>query len=376
MVLTLLVVLSMLLAACAKKKTPAPPTPTPTQAAPTPAPTKPAAKAPAALRVGLVTDVGKVDDGTFNQYAYEGMMRAVKESSLDSAFIETLQPTDYEKNVEQFAQEGYDMIITVGFMMGDTTKKMAEKYPDIKFAIVDFAYDPPVPNIQGLVFREDQSGFLAGALAGQMTKSKVVGIVAGMEIPPVKKFRNGYEHGVKCVCPDCEVLGVYIDSFTDPARGKTAALSQVNEGADVIFGAGGPTGSGAIQGAAQEGVYVIGVDQDEYYTTFKKGEVKGADKLLSSAMKRVDEAVYQAVRSVVDGTYKGGTRVFEASNNGVGLAPFHDTEGEVPQEVKDTLNAIFKKLADGSLKTGVDPLGDPIPDEIPAPGSCVSKKSG
>jgi len=366
----------MLLAACAKKKTPAPPTPTPTQAAPTPAPTKPAAKAPAALRVGLVTDVGKVDDGTFNQYAYEGMMRAVKESSLDSAFIETLQPTDYEKNVEQFAQEGYDMIITVGFMMGDTTKKMAEKYPDIKFAIVDFAYDPPVPNIQGLVFREDQSGFLAGALAGQMTKSKVVGIVAGMEIPPVKKFRNGYEHGVKCVCPDCEVLGVYIDSFTDPARGKTAALSQVNEGADVIFGAGGPTGSGAIQGAAQEGVYVIGVDQDEYYTTFKKGEVKGADKLLSSAMKRVDEAVYQAVRSVVDGTYKGGTRVFEASNNGVGLAPFHDTEGEVPQEVKDTLNAIFKKLADGSLKTGVDPLGDPIPDEIPAPGSCVSKKSG
>ena len=125
-----------------------------------------------------------------------------------------------------------------------------------------------------------------------------------MEIPPVIKFRNGYENGVKYVCPDCNVIGVYIDSFTDPARGKAAALSQIGEGADVIFGAGGPTGSGGIQGAAQEGVWVIGVDQDEYLTTFKSGEQDGADKLLSSAMKRVDVAVYNAIKNAAAGTFR------------------------------------------------------------------------
>lgn len=324
-------------------------------------------------QVGLVTDVGKVDDGTFNQYAYEGMMRAAKEFNLKSAFIETLQPTDYEKNVEQFANEGYDIIITVGFMMGETTQKMAAKYADIKFAIVDYSYSPdqvPNNNIMGLTFREDQSGFLAGALAGFMTKSKVVGIVAGMEIPPVKKFRNGYEHGVKYVCGDCRVVGVYIDSFTDPARGKAAAESQIAEGADVIFGAGGPTGSGGILGAAQQGVWVIGVDQDEYYTTFKGGAQTGSDKLLSSAMKRVDVAVYTAVRNAVLGTFQAGTAVFDAANNGVGLAPFHETDDDVPAEVKAALEKIFKLLADGTLKTGCDPVtGDVIPAEVPAPGS-------
>lgn len=313
-------------------------------------------------KVGLVTDVGKVNDGTFNQYAYEGMLKAAKEFNLKNAFIETQQPTDYEKNVKQFADEGYDFIVTVGFMMGDTTKKMAEAYPNIKFAIVDFAYDPPIPNVWGLVFREDQSGFLAGALAGLMTKSKTVGIVAGMEIPPVKKFRNGYQNGVKYVCPDCNVLGVYIDSFTDPARGKAAAESQIAEGADVIFGAGGPTGSGGILGAAQQGVWVIGVDQDEYYTTFKGGQEKGSDKLLSSAMKRVDTAVYNAIRAGYLGFFEGKTAVFDAASAGVGLAPFHDTEGAVPAEVKAKLVEIATMLATGTLDTGVDPVtGDMKP---------------
>src|SRR5262245_49883526 len=136
-------------------------------------------------QVGLVTDVGKVDDRTFNEFAYTGMMRAAKEFGLKSAFIETQQPTDYEKNLEQFASAGYDVVITVGFMLGDATKKIAQKYPQVHFAIVDFAYNPPVANIVGLVFAEDQAGFLAGALAGMMTKAKIVGMVAGADIPPV-----------------------------------------------------------------------------------------------------------------------------------------------------------------------------------------------
>jgi basic membrane lipoprotein Med (substrate-binding protein (PBP1-ABC) superfamily) len=308
------------------------------------------------INVGLVTDVGKVNDGTFNQYAYEGMLKAAKEFGLKNAFIETQQPTDYEKNVKQFAEEGYQMIVTVGFMMGDTTKKMGEAYPQIKFAIVDNSYDPAIPNVQGLVFREDQSGYMAGVLAGLMTKSKTVGIVAGMEIPPVKKFRNGYEHGVKYVCPDCTSLGVYIDSFTDPARGKAAAESQIAEGADVIFGAGGPTGSGGILGAAQQGVWVIGVDQDEYFTTFKGGKEKGSDKLLSSAMKRVDVAVYNAIRAADLGFFVGKTALFDAAAGGVVLAPFHDAASAIPAEVKTKLDETFKMLASGQLDTGVDPV--------------------
>lgn len=304
-------------------------------------------------QVGLVTDVGKVDDRTFNEFAYKGMMRAVKEFGLKSAFIETQQPTDYEKNIEQLASAGYEMIVTVGFMLGDATKKMAEKYPQLLFAIVDFAYDPPVANILGLTFAEDQAGFLAGALAGMMTKTKTVGMVAGVAIPPVIRFRKGYEAGARYVCAACQLLGVYLDSFTDPARGKTAALSQIDEGAEVIFGGGGTTGSGAILGAAQAGAWVIGVDQDEYLTTFKQGEAKGANKLLSSAMKRVDNAVYGAIKTAVEGTFKGGRQVFDASNDGIGLAPFHDTESAIPEAVKVKLQEIATGLKTSTIKTGV-----------------------
>lgn len=304
-------------------------------------------------RVGLVTDVGKVDDRTFNEFAYTGMMRAVQEFGLKSGFIETQQPTDFEKNIEQFASSGYDMLITVGFMLGDATKKMALKYPQVRFAIVDFAYTPALPNVIGLTFAEDQAGFLAGVLAGLMTKAKTVGMVAGVEIPPVIRFRKGYDAGVKYVCPTCQVLGVYLDSFIDPARGKTAALSQIDEGADVIFGGGGTTGSGAIMGATQAGVWAIGVDQDEYLTTFKRGAAKGANKLLSSAMKRVDNAVYGAIKMAVTGTFTGGTQRFDASNDGVGLAPFHDTDSAVAEAVKTRLQEITTGLKAGTIHTGV-----------------------
>lgn len=331
---SLLIVITLLLSACAPAATPTPEVPK--------------------LRVGLVTDVGKVNDGTFNEFAYKGMMQAVEEFGLESAFIETLAPTDYEKNITQFAEEGYDVIITVGFMIGDATRALAPNYPDIKFAGVDQFQADVIDNVMGLLFSEDQSGFLAGALAGLMTESKVVGIVCGMEIPPVVKFRLGYENGVHHVCPDCTVMGLYIDSFTDPARGKEAALSQIAEGADVIFGAGGPTGTGGIVAAAAEGIWVIGVDQDEYLTSFGRGSVEGHEKLLSSAMKRVDVSVYTAIKNVVKGAFEGGNALFYAENEGVGLAPFHDAEDAVPQEVKDKLEEIYQGLADGTIITGVE----------------------
>jgi basic membrane lipoprotein Med (substrate-binding protein (PBP1-ABC) superfamily) len=214
---------------------------------------------------------------------------------------------------------------------------------------VDFAYETPLPNVMGLLFAEEQAGFLAGALAGLMTRNKTVGMVAGMALPPVVRFRRGYDAGVRYVCEPCEVLGVYIDSFTDPARGKTAALSQIDEGADVVFGGGGTTGSGAILGAAQAGAWVIGVDQDEYFTTFQRGTVWGANRLLSSAMKRVDNAVYGAIKGVVEGTFTGGTQVFNASNDGIGLAPFHDVAAAVPAAVQARLQEVAAGLKSGAI---------------------------
>lgn len=323
--------------------TPVPPTPTKPAPTNTPAPQ---------LKVGLVTDVGKVNDGTFNELSYKAMLKAADDFKLKSAYIETLAPTDYAKNITQFAEEKYDIIIASGFMLGDAINAAAKKYPSVKFAIVDSTVEVTNTNSIGLLFAEDQAAYLAGALAGQMTKSKVVGFVGGMEIPPVIKYRKGYEAGVKSVCADCKVLGVYIDSFTDPARGKEAALSQIAEKADVIFGAGGPTGSGGIKAAAEKGVWVIGVDQDEYFTTFA-GKKPGYDKLLSSALKRVDTAVYTAVGNVAKGTWKGGNVVFDATNDGVGYADFHEAGASIPKAVQDKMAEILKGMKAGTITTGV-----------------------
>jgi basic membrane protein A len=311
---------------------------------------KPKKGAESGKKVGLVTDVGKVDDKTFNQFAYEGMTRAAKEFGLEVTYIETQQPTDYEKNIQTFAEEGYQMIVTVGFMLTDATLKMAGQYPDVKFAGVDQFYAEPLPNTMGLLFSEDQSAFVVGALAALMSKSGVIGCVAGMEIPPVIKFRKGYENGAKYINPKIKVLGVYIDSFTAPDRGKAAAEAQIAEGADVIFGCGGPTGSGGIVAAMEKKVWGIGVDQDEYYTTMGGGP---APYLLSSAMKRVDNAVYSAIKAFADGSFEGGHYLGTAKNGGIGYAPFHDAESKVSKSVKSKLDQIMKKLADGSLETGV-----------------------
>lgn len=297
-------------------------------------------------KIGLVTDVGKVNDKTFNQSAYEGMMRAAQELGLHASFIETTQPTDYEKNIRQFIDDGYGLVITVGFMLGDATQKAAREHPNVKFAIVDFAYDPPLPNVLGLVFAEDESGFLAGALAALMTKTNKLGFVGGKEIPPVIKFRKGYEAGARYINSSVSVYGVYIDSFTDPARGRVAAESQIAEGADVIFGGGGTTGSGAIKAANDKKVYCIGVDTDEYLTTFAN---TGAPYLLTSAMKRVDNAVYNAIKDYASGAFVGGVKLGNAANEGIGLAPFHETESLVSDEIKVHLQGLQANLGDGSI---------------------------
>ena len=308
--------------------------------------------------VCLVTDVGRVNDGTFNQFAYEGMLTAVEDFDLESTFIETQAQTDYEANLDTCIQEGYDAIITVGFLINDATAVAAGENPDIYFIGVDQGNPDPenLPNFVGIQFREDQAGFLVGALAALMTETDTVAGVYGVEIPPVVKFRHGYEAGAMYINPEITTLGVYIDSFTAPDRGAAAAEQFIGEGADVVFGAGGPTGSGGMLFATQNGAYGIGVDQDEYFTTFGGGETPGAENLISSAVKRVDNGVYDIIAALVEGAElpEGGVYVLEAANDGIGFAEGHDAE--IPEEVTAQVQEIFEGLADGSIETGIDPV--------------------
>jgi basic membrane protein A len=311
------------------------------------------------IRVGLVTDVGKVNDGTFNQFAYQGLQRAQEELGVEIEFIETQQPTDYERNLDQFANQDFDLVVGVGFLMGDAIAAAAARHPDVNFAIVDFAYETPPANVKGLVFQEDQAGYLAGAMASLVSQNRVIGVVGGVpDVPAVRKFVEGYAAGANAIAEadgsPIDVRQVYIPSFTDPAGGAEAARSQIAEGADVIFGAGGQTGSGAIQAAAQQGAYVIGVDQDEYVTTFRNGSAAGADRIITSAIKRVDNAVFDTIQSVVNGTFNNELYVGNAANQGIGYAPAHGAEEVVTQEVINRLEDILEGLSNGSIQTGVE----------------------
>ena len=309
--------------------------------------------------VCLVTDLGRVNDGTFNQSAHEGAEAAADEYDLEYKFIETQAETDYEANIQTCVEEGFEVIVTVGFLIADATYAAAEANPDVYFLGVDqFVADGPA-NYVGIQFREDQSGFMTGVLAAfvaEWLESDIIAGVYGIDIPPVKRFRNGFEQGALHVNPDLTILGVYIDSFIAPDRGASAALQFIGEGASVLFGGGGPTGTGAILAGAQEGVYVIGVDKDEWLTSFGAGETPGSEFIISSAMKRVDQGVRDMVAMLAEGDMSGfpggGIFLMDAAMNGVGLAPPH--ESDIPDSVWDKVDAVNAVLIAGDIETGVN----------------------
>jgi basic membrane protein A len=307
-----------------------------------------AAKPGQAIKVGLVTDVGKIDDKSFNQSAWAGVQRAQKELGADVKFVETTDPKDYAKNIDQFAQANYDVIVTVGFAIGQATAEAAKKYPKVKFIGVDQFQEKETENLAGLIFPEDKAGYLAGYLAGSMSKSGVVGQVLGTPIvPPVEAFGVGYIAGAKAAKPDLKVLsachpGGLAKGFTDPDWGKSTALQMIDQKADVVFAAGGQTGNGGLIAAAERKVLAIGVDTDQYFTL---PEAKAV--LLSSAMKLITPGVFNLVKSAQDGAFKGGNVVGE-----VGLAPFHDVEAQVPAAVKNKLPEIDTGLKENAIKTG------------------------
>jgi basic membrane protein A len=303
--------------------------------------------------VGLVTDVGKVDDKSFNQSSWEAVKQAEKDLGAQVKYIETTDSKDYDKNIATFADEKYDVIVTVGFNLGEATIAAAKKYTDVKFIGVDQFQSEEIANLAGLNFPEDHAGFLVGALAAMMTKSKKIGAVCGTDaVPPVWRFGEGYRAGAAYIDPAVEVNVIYHSdvgfdkTFTDPEWGKTTAISMIDKGVDVIFGAGGKTGNGALAGAAEKGVYAIGVDTDQYFTVPEAQKV-----MLSSAMKLLTPGTFDLIKMAKDGNFPKGNYFGQA-----GYAPFHDLESQVPAEVKTKMEEIAAALKDGSLMTNVAPV--------------------
>jgi len=317
-------------------------------------------KAPEGFKAGLVTDVGTVNDGSFNQFAYEGLKAAEACFGIETDFIETASQADYNNNLTTILSDDPDVVVTTGFLLADSTLTFAKNNPDVDWIGIDQFQETYPDNYEGILFREDQGGYLAGALAALLTDSNVIGVVAGREdVPPVVRYVNGYEAGAKSINPDIQVLRVYNSSFDDPAKGASDAKQMIGEGADVIFGAGGITGSGGVRAAAESGAWAIGVDQDQYATIFGSGSAEGADRIASSAVKRVDLGVFTQIAAVIEGDFKGGVFQLTAENDGITYAPPHDAD--IPAEVSQRLEEIRVGLADGSIETGVDPVtGEPL----------------
>ncbi len=350
-ILIVILAFALVLSACAA---PAAPQSAPAEPAGETAAQPAAEEAPAKeFKVGLVTDVGRINDRSFNQSAWEGVKLAAEQLGLGEdniKFIETQDAKDYADNMQQFIDAGYNVIVTVGFALGDATKQAAQENPDIFFIGVDQFQVDQIPNLVGLVFQEDKAGFLAGALAAHLTKTGTIAAVLGTDlVPPVVAFKEGYEAGARFVKPDINIISTYhpgeiSQAFVDPEWGAATAKQAIDQGADVVFGAGGNTGNGALQEVAtHEGLYCIGVDTDQWET------VPAAHPcLVSSAMKLITPSVAELISDAYNGNWPGGGNFFGP----VGLAPFHDFEDQIPQEVKDDLERIRKGLDDGTISTG------------------------
>ncbi len=308
------------------------------------------------LRVGLVTDVGQIDDGSFNQGAWEGVLMAEEAFDAEVDFIETQDSTDYANNIAEFAENDFDIVVTVGFALGEATLEAAEAYPDVHFIAVDQFQGAPVENVTGLIFPEDKSGFLAGVLAAGLTETGTIAAVLGTDqVPPVVAFKEGYESGAEWAAEimdmDISIISTYhpggLDvAFTDPQWGAATARQALDQGADVVFAAGGKTGNGGlieVAAAAADGnpPYCIGVDSDQWLTV-----PEAHPCLVSSAMKLIDTGVFELVRQYVEGEVQGGNYVGD-----VGLADFYEFADDVPADVVALVDRAKTGLRTGAIQT-------------------------
>jgi basic membrane protein A and related proteins len=296
------------------------------------------------VKVALVTDIGQLNDRGFNQLAYQGLKQSGRELGITTRVVESKSAADYVPNYSALARQGFDLIIGVGFAQGNAIDTAATKFPSTKFAIVDvdqsgLKHKPK--NTVGLLFKEQDAGYLAGVLAGlSVTKhgAPVIGSVGGFKEPPVDRFIAGYQAGARFVQPDIKTLNGYSSDWEDQAKCKEIALSQIARGASVVFQVAGECGLGVLSAANQRKVWGIGVDADQSFL---------GPYVLTSALKRVDRAVLETIRSLVDGHWQGGRNLtFGLDRDGVGLGKISP---KVPQKDIDVLENVKKRIRSGEI---------------------------
>ncbi|MCT4594015.1 MAG: BMP family ABC transporter substrate-binding protein [Anaeromicrobium sp.] len=291
------------------------------------------------LSIGMVTDVGGVNDLSFNQSAWEGLGKAKDDFGVDVNYLESKQESDYETNLQFLVDEETDLTLAIGYMMSDALKNAALNFPNNKFAIVDNSYGEETPsNVVGITFKEHEASFLVGYIAGKMTKTNKVGFVGGVDFYVINKFQYGFMSGVKYANPDAEIFVQYAGSFGDAAAGKSIAEQFYNSGADIVYHASGATGNGVIEAAKEKNKWVIGVDRDQ--------SDLAPENVLTSAVKRVDHAAYSIIEDLQNGKWMGGKSVsYGLAEGGVDIAPTSDKH--VPKEILDEVEELRKKIIDG-----------------------------
>ena len=343
-ILALVMALCMVFALCACGQTAAPAeSAAPAEESAAPAEESAAPAAPAEkVKIGMVTDVGGVNDKSFNQTSWEGL-QALDPEVFEVNYLESKTDADYQTNINTFVDEGYDLIICVGYMLADATREAAEANPDQLFAIIDDS-SIDLPNVACLMFAQEQASYLVGLVAGSVTESKTVGYVQGMVSDSMNLFGIGYITGVLEACPDATVLQYNANAFGDIAGGSTAAKDMITKGADVIYHAAGGTGIGVISACDEEGIWAIGVDTDQ--------APLAPDHVLTSAMKRVDVAAQDISKAVAEGNFTAGIHMYDLSNGGVDLAPTRD---HIPADVLEVVEAAKAAIINGekSVPTSV-----------------------
>lgn len=313
----------------------------------------------AALRIGLVFDVGGRGDKSFNDSAFRGLERARDELGVSIEVIEPGDGSDRESALRMFAARGFDLVIGVGFIFTDDIERVASEYPDIRFAGIDYSLRtdaagrvvPPPGNVAAVRFREEEGSFLVGAVAALVSRTGAVGFLGGMDIPLIRRFEAGFRAGVTAVRPDCRILvgyaGVTSGAFKDPAKGKEIALTQYREGADVIFHASGSTGLGLFEAARETGRLAIGVDSDQ------NDEAPGY--VLTSMVKEVDATVFRLVRDVRDGRFTGGIRSFGLAEDGVGWVYDARNRDLVGDGARARAEALKADIVEGRIRVPTAP---------------------
>ncbi len=292
--------------------------------------------------VVLITDTGGLGDESFNDSAWAGFERARDELGVQIQVIESASSDDYLPNIAAAVEAGAALIVCNGFLMAEATQQGVDQYPDQAFALID-SVDAQGPNLLNLTFNEQEGSFLVGVAAAMLSESDIIGFVGGIQLPTIEKFQYGFEAGVQAVKPDAQVLVNYTQSFSDAALGKENALAQNKLGADVIYHASGGCGIGVIQAAGEQGFWAIGVDQDQ----------SGLDPehVLCSMIKRVDNATYKAIESVVSGTFEGGNYVFSLVDEGIGVG---DNAGNLPEDVAAEIDAWKTRILDAEFVVPFD----------------------